>query len=327
MSSVDDAMLERAVDLLRGGHAIGLPTETVYGLAADAENELAVREIFALKGRPSDHPLIVHLAAGAPLEGWAKNIPPAAYTLAERFWPGPLTMILERGPRAATVVTGGLPTIGLRVPGHAIAQQVLRTFGGGLAAPSANRFGRVSPTQASHVRQEFGERLLVLDGGACRVGIESTIVDLSSERIAILRPGAITAHEIEAAIGRPLTEAAANAPRVSGSLASHYAPAAGVELATAEQAVAKVTSLARSGRKVGLIAPHEMLGSLPTYDLVAIVPLAIASDPAGFARELYATLRQGDACGCDIVIVVPPLAEGIGIAVADRLKKSAAPRE
>lgn len=327
---IDEATLAQAIDLLRSGQVIAIPTETVYGLAADAENELAVRKIFAVKGRPADHPLIVHLAKDVPLEGWAEDVPQVAHKLAEAFWPGPLTMILRRGPKAAPAVTGGLATIGLRVPSHPVAQQLLKSFGGGLAAPSANRFGRVSPTTAGHVQSELSEAIpLILDGGPCNVGIESTIVDLSSDYIAILRPGVITAEQIEQVIGMPLVAASASAPRVSGSLESHYAPAAGVEIHNAETAMARAMKLEMLGKKVGVIGHYELLYSIPVESMMSqtIMPLPIDMTPQGFARDLYATLRIGDANKCDVVIVVPPPEEGIGVAIADRLRKSAAPRE
>lgn len=327
---MDEAQLAHAIALLRGGDVIAIPTETVYGLAADAENELAVRKIFAVKGRPADHPLIVHLAKNTPLEGWAEHVPEAAHQLAEAFWPGPLTMILQRGPKAAPAVTGGLPTIGLRVPSHPVAQQLLTSFGGGLAAPSANRFGRVSPTTAKHVQSELGERVpLILDGGQCEVGIESTIVDLSSEQIAVLRPGAITAEQIKRVVGKRLAEASASSPRVSGSLESHYAPAAGVEIHSDETAISRAIELAASGKKVGVIAHFRFLYGIPMESMMsqAILPLPIDTKPQGFARDLYATLRLADANSCDVVIVVPPPEKGIGVAIADRLRKSAAPRE
>jgi L-threonylcarbamoyladenylate synthase len=327
---LNEATLAQAIDLLRSGQVIAIPTETVYGLAADAENELAVRKIFATKGRPADHPLIVHLAKDAPLEGWADHVPTAAQQLAKEFWPGPLTMILQRGPKAAPAVTGGLSTIGLRVPSHPIAQQLLKAFGGGLAAPSANRFGRVSPTTADHVQSELGESVpMILDGGQCNVGIESTIVDLSSDEIAILRPGAITAQQIEQVIGMPLATASASAPRVSGSLPSHYAPAAGVEIRDGEAAIARAIELEMLGKKVGVIGPNELLYLIPVESMMSgtVIPLPIDETPEGFARDLYATLRLADANACDIAVVIPPPEEGIGVAIADRLRKSAAPRD
>ncbi|HZI11045.1 MAG TPA: L-threonylcarbamoyladenylate synthase, partial [Myxococcus sp.] len=215
-------LLERAVDLLRHGGVIALPTETVYGLAANAEDELAVRRVFAIKGRPATHPLIVHIPGVEHLASWAREVPEAAHRLASAFWPGPLTLVLPRTPRATDAVTGGQDTVALRVPGHPVALEVLRRLGGGLAAPSANRFGRVSPTMAEHVRQDLGGDVdLVLDGGPCTVGVESTIVDLSSDAPAILRPGGLAAEEVERVLGRPVPVRTESKVRVSGSLASH----------------------------------------------------------------------------------------------------------
>ncbi|WP_442770390.1 L-threonylcarbamoyladenylate synthase, partial [Zoogloea ramigera] len=195
--------IQRAVQLLRQGELVALPTETVYGLGADALNPDAVAKIFAAKGRPSDHPLIVHLADASQIMTWAREVPKDAIALARAFWPGPLTLILKRDESVPDLVTGGQDTVGLRVPNHPVALELLRAFGSGVAAPSANRFGRISPTTAEHVRQELGERVaLILDGGACAVGLESTIVDLSRGVPVILRPGAIGADDIARVLGR-----------------------------------------------------------------------------------------------------------------------------
>jgi L-threonylcarbamoyladenylate synthase len=312
----------RALAILRRGGLIGLPTETVYGLAADAENELAVRSIFAAKGRPADHPLIVHLAEARQIDKWAVDIPESARRLAAAFWPGPLTLILKRSNKAAGAVTGGLDTIGLRVPSHPVAQQVLQAFCGGLAAPSANRFGRVSPTTAAHVREEFGDRVeLVLEGGPCTVGIESTIVDLSSDEPALLRPGAITAQQIEQILQRPLGNPAKNTTPASGRLASHYAPRAAVEIVPLSELEARISDWAMRGSRVVVLSPHLEL------ELPGIGHRPMPEAPDAFARELYAALRQADDAGAEIALIVPPQETGIGIAIADRLRKAAAPRD
>jgi L-threonylcarbamoyladenylate synthase len=312
----------RALAILRRGGLIGLPTETVYGLAADAENELAVRSIFAAKGRPVDHPLIVHLTEAKQIEQWAIDIPDTARRLAAAFWPGPLTLILRRSDKAALAVTGGLDTIGLRVPSHPVAQQVLQAFRGGLAAPSANRFGRVSPTTAEHVREEFGDRVeLVLEGGPSTVGIESTIVDLSSDKPALLRPGAITAQQIEQILKHPLGDPAQNTTRASGRLISHYAPRAAVEIVAPAELEARVSDWAMRGSRVVVLAAHLEL------DLPGIAHRRMPDSPEGFASELYAALREADASGAEIALVVPPPESGVGIAIADRLRKAAAPRD
>jgi L-threonylcarbamoyladenylate synthase len=218
--------VSRAADLLRAGELVAFPTETVYGLGADASNPQAVARIFAAKGRPADHPLIVHLPDTSHLHRWAVDIPEAAHKLAAAFWPGPLTLILKRHPSVSEAITGGQDTVGLRVPNHPLALQLLREFDGGVAAPSANRFGRVSPTTAAHVREELGDAVaLILDGGPCTVGIESTILDLSGGEARILRPGMLDAEAIAGVLGAlPFVGGTQNAPRVSGSLEAHYAP-------------------------------------------------------------------------------------------------------
>lgn len=315
-------IIARALAILRRGGLIGLPTETVYGLAADAENELAVRSIFAAKGRPADHPLIVHLAEGTQIEQWAVDLPESAWRLATAFWPGPLTMILRRSDKAAPAVTGDLDTIGLRVPSHPVAQQVLRAFGGGLAAPSANRFGRVSPTTSDHVREELGDRIeLILEGGPCNIGLESTIVDLSTIEPALLRLGAITPEQIESVLDQRLGDAAKNTTPASGRLVSHYAPRAAVEVVSANELEAKVAEWALFGSQVAVLAPELGL------QLPSVAHLPMPGDAAGFARELYTALRQADAWGAQVALVVPPPECGLGLAIADRLRKASAPRQ
>ena len=317
-----EAIITRAVTILRRGGFIGLPTETVYGLAADAENEVAVRRIFAAKGRPVDHPVIVHLADAKRLDRWAIDIPESAWRLAAAFWPGPLTMILKRSDKSAPAVSGGLATIGLRVPSHPVAQQVLQAFGGGLAAPSANRFGRVSPTTSQHVQDEFGNGIeLVLEGGPCSVGLESTIVDLSTDEPALLRYGAVTPDQIAEVLDRPLGDPTLNTTRTSGRLTSHYAPRAAVEVVSCDELEAKVAQWSMHGAKAVVIAPTL------ECDLPGIAHYAISRDLAGFARELYAALREADAWGAQVALVVPPPESGLGLAIADRLRKAAAPRQ
>lgn len=314
------ALISRAVEVLRGGGLVGLPTETVYGLAADAENELAVRRIFAVKGRPESHPLIVHLGS-ARLEGWTVDIPDEAGQLAEAFWPGPLTLVLRRGPRALDVVTGGQDTVAIRVPSHPLAREVLRHFGGGLAAPSANRFGKVSPTTAEHVRADLGDDVdLVLDGGPCEVGVESTIVDLTSGAPAILRPGGISSEALEQVLGRPVPVRATSTIRVSGNLPSHYAPRAGVVLCRPDELETKSREPLRAGERVAVLAPAD--ARVPE----GAIHLQAPAEVAGLARVLYAELRRVDAQGFDVVLVAIPEREGLGAAVLDRLARAAAPR-
>ncbi len=312
--------IQRAVALLRQGELVALPTETVYGLGADALNPAAVAKIFAAKGRPADHPLIVHLPAADDLVLWARDIPKDAIALARAFWPGPLTLILKKEEGVPDLVTGGQDTVGLRVPDHPLALQLLRAFGSGIAAPSANRFGRISPTTAEHVRQELGERVaLILDGGACQVGLESTILDLSRDVPVILRPGAIGADDIARVIGRrprlrgEEAPADAAAPRVSGALAAHYAPRTPLEVVAA----AELAVRARAGDAV--LARHPRPVDLPA----GVAWIAAPADPAGYGHELYACLRALDDSACTRILVESPPPGADWSAVADRLGRAA----
>ncbi|MBF5043851.1 threonylcarbamoyl-AMP synthase [Aggregicoccus sp. 17bor-14] len=313
--------IAHAVDLLRHGGVVALPTETVYGLAANAEDELAVRRVFAIKGRPATHPLIVHLPDAAALPLWAREVPDTARRLAEAFWPGPLTLVLKRTPRATDAVTGGQDTVALRVPRHPVARAVLSALGGGLAAPSANRFGRVSPTTAAHVQADLGGDVdLVLDGGPCEVGLESTIVDLTGEAPAILRPGGLAAEALERVLGRPVPVRTSTTVRVSGSLESHYAPRAGVVLAERPEVAARVAALQAQGSRVAVLGPREL--TLPA----GVPRFEVPEAPEAAAQVLYARLREADAAGADVLVVCLPRAEGLGTAVRDRLARAAAPR-
>ena len=296
----DATALGQAMALLRAGELVGFPTETVYGLGADARNPLAVRRIFAAKGRPADHPLIVHLATPADpaqaLEAWAV-VDDRARRLARALWPGPLTLVLPRRAGVPDEVTGGLDTVGLRMPRHPVAQALLAAFGDGVAAPSANRFGQVSPTTAAHVQAELGAALLVLDGGPCAVGIESTIVDLSGPVPALLRPGAVTAEQIQAIVG-PLGPAGTT--RAPGTLPGHYAPHTSLRIAADPQAQARL--LRAQGLRVAVL---------------------LATDPAEYARQLYAELRRLDAQGVDVLVAQPAAEDGLGRAINDRLSRAA----
>ncbi len=309
-----------AAEVLRAGGLVAFPTETVYGLGADASSDTAVARIFAAKGRPRAHPLIVHIAPEARLDDWASDVPDAARQLAAAAWPGPLTIILARGPRVSLATTGGNETVGLRVPAHPMAQELLRAFGGGVAAPSANRFGAVSPTTAEHVIADLGDDVdYVLDGGACAVGVESTIVDLSRGRAVLLRPGGLAREAIEAIIG-PLAAADVAAPAAPGTLASHYAPRAQV-IAVLPHEVPAAVAAARG--RVAVLAPASAFAAWPPSSVVAH---ALPDDVAGMARELYAALRDLDAAGVDVVIAALPPAAGLGEAVGDRLLRAAGPR-
>src|SRR5689334_17681787 len=253
----------RAAALLAAGGLVAFPTETVYGLGADASRDDAVARIFEVKGRPRAHPLIVHLAPGAPLDGWAREVPELAHRLAAAAWPGPLTLILRRGPRVAAATTGGADTVGLRVPAHPLAQELLRAFGGGVAAPSANRFGAVSPTTADHVALDLGGDVdYVLDGGPCDVGVESSIVDLSRGRPVLLRPGGLPREAIEAIAG-PLAVADAHAPAAPGTLESHYAPRAQVIAVDLDEVMEAVAAAAGRGGAVAVLAPAAAFARWP----------------------------------------------------------------
>lgn len=308
----DGAAIVAAADLLRAGALVAFPTETVYGLGADARNPHAVRAVFAAKGRPADNPLIVHIADAAALEEIAARVPPLAAQLAARFWPGPLTLVVEAAPDLPHVTTGGLGTVAVRVPKHPVALALLRAAALPIAAPSANRSGRPSPTTAAHVIADLdhGQVGLVLDGGACTIGIESTVVDARGDAPVILREGAVT------------REALGDAPTAPGAVSSpgtryrHYAPSYPVEIAPSGEGAARADALARSGRRVGLVAGER--GS------AAVTSLAVVDDPATLAHVLYEALRAGEAVGLDIVVVEAVAEVGIGRAVMDRLRRAAA---
>ena len=329
-----DSYLAEAVRLLQAGELVAFPTETVYGLGADAANPAAVAKIFAAKGRPADHPLIVHLPGAGHLDQWARDIPQAAWDLAEAFWPGPLTMILKRAEAVPHAVTGGQETVGVRVPAHPMALELLRAYaqaGGGqdgmcgVAAPSANRFGRISPTDAAHVREELGDAVaLVLDGGACDVGIESTIVDLSrdDEPVRLLRPGRITPEQLAAVLGSlpqvPGARSTGDVPRVSGSLDAHYAPRTPMRVVATAQLGEVVKSLADAGKTVGVLAYSMAIDGLSPQAL-----RRLPDDPDGFARGFYAALRELDQSGVELIVVEALPASEAWMAVADRLRRAA----
>lgn len=315
MTSVATEDIGRGVAILRAGGLVAFPTETVYGLGADASNPAAVRRIFEAKGRPADHPVIVHLADAEQLRLWASEVPETARSLAAAFWPGPLTLILKRSSTVNDLITGGQDTVGLRVPSHPLAQSLLRVFGGGIAAPSANRFGRISPTTAEHVRAELGDRVdLVLDGGASDVGIESTIVDVSGDVPALLRPGMIAIAQLEAVLGRVVVQSSGSSPRASGMLEAHYAPATPLELLDGD-AIDRVVP--RPGERVAVLARRP--ASTNSVDAWVEAP----ADPHGYAHELYQNLRALDAGGFSRILVesLPHMPEWL--AVRDRLTRAA----
>jgi L-threonylcarbamoyladenylate synthase len=314
------ADVQRAAELLRAGELVAFPTETVYGLGADAANPVAVAKIFAAKGRPADHPLIVHLPADDQIERWARDVPQTAYDLAEAFWPGPLTLILKRQPGVPDAVTGGQDTVGLRVPGHPLALELLRAFDGGVAAPSANRFGHISPTTAAHVRDDLGAAVaMVLDGGPCRVGIESTILDLSGSRPAILRPGMIGIEAIANILGDMPGAGGAAAPRVSGSLDAHYAPRTPLALIPGDGLAIAVRNALVHQEKTAVLSCFD-----PPVQHELIVWRRAPADAAGFAHDLYANLHDLDKLGCARIVVQSPPQTEPWRAVMDRLKRAAA---
>ncbi|MDB5094198.1 MAG: translation factor Sua5 [Candidatus Eremiobacteraeota bacterium] len=302
-----DEAVARAVAVLRAGGVVALPTETVYGLAADVTNPAAIARVYAIKGRPPDHPLIVHAHDLAALEGYVAKPSDALRVLAAAFWPGPLTAVVERGDRTPRSVTGGQDTVAVRVPDHPLALAILASFGGALAAPSANRFGRISPTTAEHVRADLGNEVdLVVDGGPAAVGVESTIVDLTGAVPAVLRAGAITASQLGEVLGVPVVTRVGGAVRAPGTLASHYAPRARIVLVeeTAREAAARTR--AERGERVAL--------------------LTLPADAARAAKALYATLRALDAEGYDTIVATLPPDTEANAAVRDRLTRASAPR-
>ncbi len=315
LNSADAELLSQAVHALQHGDVIGLPTETVYGLAADAMNVAAVRKIFALKGRPVDHPLIVHIADSSQLSKWAIDIPEEAYVLAQHFWPGPLTMILRKQAMVPDEVTGGQDTVGVRCPAHPLALVLLQQFNGGVAAPSANRFGRISPTSAQHVRDEFGDAVpVVLDGGECEVGIESTIIDLSSKQPRLLRPGMISQDDIEAVIGPIESRANEKSPRVSGSLAAHYAPRTPMQMLPRDQLILEY----RRNQKQGIPCEVLCLNELPD----GLNGLSLSNGPHAYAHGLYAAMRELDSRHANLLLIeqTPQISEWL--AVNDRLDRA-----
>ncbi|MGF0175780.1 L-threonylcarbamoyladenylate synthase [Streptomyces sp. Marseille-Q5077] len=315
--------IEKAADVLRGGGLVALPTETVYGLGANAEDPAAVARVFQVKGRPPSHPLIVHIGGAQHLGDWVEDVPAAARLLAEHFWPGPLTLVLRRGSRVPLEATGGLETVAVRVPDHPVALALLAAFGGGVAAPSANRFGSVSPTTADHVRAELGDAVdFVLDGGSCEVGVESTIVDATGDIPNVLRPGGVTCEDLEAVLGRPLAVNSNSHVRVPGQHPSHYAPRARVVLVEPEKVVAEAELAQQLGHQVGVFLPPSLANAAMKVHAVVAVPGSMAA----YARGLYGFLRELDQQGCDLIVASLPAEEGLGVAIANRLRRAAGPR-
>ena len=291
--------IDTAVQTLRDGELVAFPTETVYGLGANAQDPVAVRKIFAAKGRPTSHPLIVHLDSPRFLHRWVREVPETANKLAERFWPGPLTMVLPRALNVHDIVTGGQDTVAVRVPSHPMAQQLLTAFGGGIAAPSANRYGRLSPTRPEHVRDELGDAVkVILDGGECQIGLESTIVAVEGASVRLLRPGAVTAGQIRAVVGELLTGTNLQAPRVPGSTPSHYAPTTPMTIVPAGEIDAHAAALSEGGRRVAVLAQR-----LPLRSHKYVTWINAGRRPEQYGHDLYANLRTLDRAGCQQILV------------------------
>ena len=328
LNGQEPAAIQQAAQALAAGELLGLPTETVYGLAADASSDAAVAKIFHAKGRPSNHPLIVHIALGnAGVAHFAAEVPAFAQALMDAFWPGPLTLILPRRTGVGAAAAGGQDSIGLRCPAHPVAQAVLQACAAlgvaGLAAPSANQFGRVSPTTAAHVQSEFGADLRVLDGGPCSMGIESTIVDCTRGVPVLLRPGSIGRDQIEQACGQPLRDkdAVANAPRASGTLEAHYAPTAKVRLMTA---AALQTALDLLGTGLdGAAASIGVYARQPMHSRSAqVIFRPMPGDAAAAAQELFSALRAFDAQGVRLIWIETPPDTPTWEGVRDRLQRA-----
>jgi L-threonylcarbamoyladenylate synthase len=319
----DTAGLQRAAAELAAGELVAFPTETVYGLGARADDDAAVAKIFAAKGRPADHPLIVHVSDVAAARAFAAEWPVSAQKLADAFWPGPLTVIVPRRSRMGTASAAGQASIGLRCPAHPVARALLDAAAAlgvaGVSGPSANRFGRISPTTAAHVHEDFGDDFTIVDGGECDAGIESAIVDCSRGAPALLRPGVLTREQLEAALGQPLREAGRDAPRASGTLEAHYAPRAKLRLMPADQLRAALGILAKSGT-----SPVAVYFRTVTPGRTVRACRAMPDNPVAAAHELFSALRELDATGTSLIWVETPPDAPEWEGVRDRLQRAAA---
>lgn len=315
--NISEGIINQAIMLLKRGSLVAFPTETVYGLGADANNSAAVAKIFAAKGRPANHPVIVHIANLNQLDQWTSHISPKALLLAEKFWPGPLTLILQRAEGVSDLVTGGQTKIGIRIPSHPVAQQLLQAFGSGIAAPSANRFGHVSPTLAEHVAFELGTAVdLILDAGDCQVGIESTIVDMSSDVPRVLRLGVISVSQLSEVLGEAVNVAVNNTQRVSGNLSYHYAPDTPLQIIPVNQLQNEIQQLLAMNKQIVVIART----AIKQGNFFSIV---MPEDASSYAHDLYAKLRMADARNCDIILVEEVPTTEPWLAIQDRLQKAA----
>jgi len=314
----DADAIARAARLLHEGRLVAFPTETVYGLGADARNADAVRRIFAAKGRPEDHPVIVHVEHLAAAEAWAARMPDGARALARAFWPGPLTLIVPRAGDVIDAVTGGQASVGLRAPAHPVARALLAAFGGGIAAPSANRFGHVSPTTARHVADDLGDAVdLILDGGACDVGIESTIIAFTSDPPMLLRPGAVATDALAAVLGQMPVARDATAPRASGTLPSHYAPRTPAALVAPDALLAELAQLEERDERVAVLA---ITAARPeAFDGVWI---SAPNDATAYAQTLYANLRALDRVNADSILIEQVPQARAWTAIRDRLARA-----
>src|SRR5262252_7121967 len=312
--------IETAVQALRDGELVAFPTETVYGLGANAQNPAAVRRIFEAKGRPPNHPVIVHLDSPRYLHRWVREVPDSAARLADAFWPGPLTLVMRRAANVHDVITGGQDTIAVRVPSHPMAQQLLTAFGGGIAAPSANRFGRVSPTRAEHVREEFGDAVrVVLDGGESQIGLESTIVSFEGEQVRLLRPGYVTYSQLKEVVGDVILGAAPSTLRVPGSKVSHYAPMTPMSIVPVDEVDKRAETLSEGGRRVAVLAMRLPLKTYPS-----VTWINAGRRPDSYAHDLYSNLRALDKAGCEQILVQDVPSDEKWTAIRDRLSRGAA---
>lgn len=310
--------INHAAELLRQGRLVAFPTETVYGLGADASNPEAIAKIFAAKGRPADHPLIVHIAGAEQIHAWAETVPEAALRLAEAFWPGPLTIILNKKAEVSSALTGGQNTVALRVPANPVALQLLQAFGGGIAAPSANRFGHISPTQASHVAEELDDSVAcILDGGPCSVGVESTIIDLSDDYPTILRPGRITRSQLKAVLQTEIRLSTQTKIRAPGMMAVHYAPNTMALLCPADTLIAMIDDLCAKGKNIGILAFSPAIASAPCRHLIRL-----PEQVAHYEAALYSALRELDNRQLDTILIEQPPDDEAWAAVNDRLSKA-----
>jgi len=311
--------IEAAVQALRDGELVAFPTETVYGLGANAQNPAAVRRVFEAKGRPPEHPVIVHLDSPKYLHRWVREVPELALRLAESFWPGPLTMVMPRAAHVHDVITGGQDTIAIRVPAHPMAQQLLTAFGGGIAAPSANRYGRLSPTRAEHVREELGDAVqLILDGGECPIGLESTIVSFEGERVRLLRPGSVTAAQLREVVGEVPLGPGGDSPRVPGGTPTHYAPTTPLTIVPAGEIDAQAEAASAGGRRIAVLAQR-----LPLRSHKYVTWINAGRRPEVYARDLYNNLRTLDRAGCQRILVQGVPDGDRWDAVRDRLRRAA----